>query len=139
MAFRDKLWVGFGNGRFIINDVFIKDTEDDLNDVISHFKSTPQNALSVPSKENPLKLSVNVCCHDIEGDNEIEETRSRSLSTSYREFGNLRASQIDFDNHVEYSVKMNQIQRVSEHRVNCFIPCRLLYNFLCDFANSFNI
>ncbi|XP_065647179.1 TBC1 domain family member 2B isoform X3 [Hydra vulgaris] len=123
MAFRDKLWVGFGNGRFIINDVFIKNTEDDLNDVISHFKSIPQNTLGIPTTRS--KLSVNTCCHDIEGDNEfLEETRSRSQSTSYREFGGVRSSQIDIDSHVEYSVKMNQIQRVSENRVSCFIPCR---------------
>lgn len=126
LALKNKLWVGFGNGRFIICDIFQEaNSEDDLNEAIHLFKSTENLAVA----QTKAKLGVSTCCHAITGDSPVKEAEEYPLqqhvdgSTDFV-MVEKRSSMMEGDSSVRISLKMNQIQRVCEETVNCFVPCR---------------
>ena len=141
MELKGKLWVGFGNGRFIINDV-IQVTEDsgddDLNDAITSYKTSLslENIVeaikpgrSSEKKNATPKLGVTTCSHSLVGEKLGAEKLAPSRAISGEDSADFamvgkRASAV-LDSHEDnLSIKMNQVQRICEHRVNCFVPCR---------------
>ena len=133
MALKDKLWIGFANGRFIICNTIIKENnDDDLNDAINLYKSTENlSAAKLDNdssmKKSPSKLSVTVCSHQIVGEENEESINQDNNNLSVDgPFAKIqkRTSGVDILEDYEVQLKMNQIQRVSEQRVDCFQPCR---------------
>jgi len=132
MCIKDKLWVGFANGRFIITNILEQNnnSDDDLNDVINLFKTSMENLTDSDKmelskmKKSPSKLGVSYCCHQIVGEEEeeVKENMSR-LSQVVNE--DIEFAVMDKrDSNYSIALKMNQIQRVSEQPVDCFLPCR---------------
>eukprot|EP00111_Clytia_hemisphaerica_P006047 TCONS_00017497-protein len=137
---KGKLWVGFGNGRFIINDVIQKaeDTSDDLNDAITSYKTSLslndivgaiKTGRSDSKKKGPQKLGVITCSHALVG----ERLDEKQLSPTHSHNGDdstdfamveKRMSQALESGTDNLFLKMNQVQRICEHRVNCFVQCR---------------
>ena len=134
MSLKDKIWIGFANGRFIICNTIIKENnDDDLNDAINLYKSTENLSTAELNndhslmKKSPSKLSVTVCCHQIVGEeNEENINQDNSNLPVDGPFAKIhkRTSGVDLLEDYEVQLKMNQIQRVSEQRVDCFQPCR---------------
>ena len=133
MSLKDKLWIGFANGRFIICNTIIKENnDDDLNDAINLYKSTENLSTAKPDndslmKKSPSKLSVTVCSHQIVGEENEENINQDNSNLSVDgPFAKIqkRASGIEVLEDYEVQLKLNQIQRVSEQRVGCFQPCR---------------
>ena len=133
MALKDKLWIGFANGRFIICNTIIKENnDDDLNDAINLYKSTENLSTAKLDndslmKKSPSKLSVTVCSHQIVGEENEESINQDNNNLSVDgPFAKIqkRTSGVDILEDYEVQLKMNQIQRVSEQRVDCFQPCR---------------
>ena len=144
MELKGKLWVGFGNGRFIINDVIqtrTEDTSDDLIDAIASYKtslsltdivgaiktagSDIKKSMSTPN----AKLGVINCSHSLVG----EVLDERHLSPQLSQISNdpkdfimveKRMSTLENGHEDNLVLKMNQVQRICEHRVNCFVQCR---------------
>jgi len=140
MELKGKLWVGFGNGRFIINDVIqvTEDSDDDLNDAITSYKTSLslENIVEAikpgrgsDKKKLAPKLGVITCSHSLVG----EKLEAEKLAPSQSQYGedltdfvmvDKRASAVLESHENNLSIKMNQVQRICEHRVNCFVPCR---------------
>ena len=137
---KGKLWVGFGNGRFIINDVIQKaeDTSDDLNDAITSYKTSLslndivgaiKTGRSDSKKKGPQKLGVITCSHSLVGEKLDEKQLSPALSQNSDDSTDFvmvekRMSQAVESGADNLFLKMNQVQRICEHRVNCFVQCR---------------
>ena len=153
LAKSKQLWVGFGNGRFIIFDLLEKNSlsqNDDLNDLISTYKSSMENLADIDDNvvkdeskameewtmtgggESTSSLSTLRCCHDIDDEDTNFEDNIVSIHASQDTAdaaGYLSVSRNSFTtknarNIDKFTLSMRQIQRVSEDPVRCFIPCR---------------
>lgn len=135
--------MGFGNGRFIISDIIREtgNTDDDLNDAFNFYKSmedidkvettpTPTtNAANNKQNDSAPKLGVATCCHALVGE---DLNRTSKDSPRLKQYVDDATDFVMVDKRVsavmetneEYRLMLNQIQRVSENRVNCFVPCR---------------
>lgn len=155
---KGKLWVGFGNGRFIINDVIqtrTEDSSDDLNDAITSYKTSLSlndivgaiKGVSAPSENrksitsSASKLGVTMCSHSLVG--EVLDERHLSPQVSQNNMDSTdfvmvdkRASMMEGGGGDNLVLKMNQVQRICENRVNCFVQCRFVMCFI--FFNEFS-
>lgn len=80
-------------------------------------------------KDTAPKLGVNTCCHSLVGEDSKDGSNDSPRLKQYLD------DQTDFvmvdkrvsaalESNEEHRLMLNQIQRVSENQVNCFVPCR---------------
>lgn len=122
MILKDKFWVGFANGRFIIYDI-CKDresNEEDIEQAFNIYKNSMENLTVIEHANSPSmrksvsKIGISACCHETDVDSED--------STDFVVVDKMLSRKTD--DGTTLSLKMSQIQRVCEESVACFIPCR---------------